>query len=78
DFIGAITARPPGERAAGTFAALAFGLQHGVKLLRVHDVPGTVDFLKVWNALQGDDEVPAGLRIAEDIRREPVAEDGLG
>ncbi len=78
DFIGALTGRSPGERAAGTFAALAFGLQHGAKLLRVHDVRGTVDFLKVWHALQGALPVPPDLRIAEEIRREPTAGDGLG
>jgi len=73
DFIGAITDRRPGERVGGTFAAIAFGLQCGAKLLRVHDVRGTVDFLKVWQALQGEDEVSAGLRIAEEVRREPPA-----
>ncbi len=71
DFIGAITGRAPGERAGGTFAALAFGLQSGAKLLRVHDVAGAVDFLKVWQALQGEDAVDHGLRIAEEVRREP-------
>jgi len=78
DFIGALTHRPPGERAAGTFAALAFGLEHGVKLLRVHDVRGTADFLKVWNALQGNEPVPSGLRIPDEIRRAPAAGDELG
>ena len=78
DFIGALTHRSPGERAAGTFAALAFGLEHGAKLLRVHDVRGTADFLKVWDALQGNEPVPAGLRISEEIRRAPAAGDELG
>lgn len=74
DFIGAITHRAPGERTAGTFAALACGLDGGARLLRVHDVAGTVDFLKVWQALRGEEEVPAELRIAEEIRREPPSE----
>lgn len=74
DFIGAITHRAPGERQAGTFAALACGLDQGARLLRVHDVEGTVDFLKVWQALRGEEEVPADLRIAEEIRREPPSE----
>lgn len=78
DFIGALTHRSPGDRAAGTFAALAFGLEHGAKLLRVHDVRGTADFLKVWQALRGEEQVPAGLRIPEEIRRTPAAGDGLG
>lgn len=77
DFIGAITHRPPSRRAGGTFAALAYGIEHGARLLRVHDVEGTVDFLRVWRALRGEEEVPAGLRIAEEIRREPPAETSL-
>ncbi|MGA7434959.1 MAG: dihydropteroate synthase [Solirubrobacterales bacterium] len=74
DFIGAITGRAPSERAAGTFAALACGLDQGAKLLRVHDVKGTVDFLKVWQSLRGEREVAADLRIADGIRREPPKE----
>lgn len=70
DFIGAITHRPPSQRAAGTFAALAAGLDMGARVLRVHDVRGTVDFLKVRAALAGEEAVPPGLRIAEEIRRE--------
>lgn len=73
DFIGALTGRAPGEREGGTFAALACGLDAGAKLLRVHDVKGTVDFLKVWAALRGAEAVPPGLRIDEEIRREPPA-----
>ena len=65
DFVGAITDRRPSERAAGTFAALAVGLDLGATVLRVHDVAGTVDFLKVRAALLGEEEVSAGLRIAE-------------
>lgn len=74
DFIGAITFRRPSERAAGTFAALAYGLDRGARLLRVHDVAGTVDFLKVRAALAGEDEVDPALRIDERVRREPPAE----
>jgi dihydropteroate synthase len=70
DFIGALTGRKPRERAAGTFAALASGLARGGRLLRVHDVEGTVDFLRVWEALEGDAEVPVDLRIGDDIRRD--------
>ena len=74
DFVGALTGRRPREREAGTFAALAAGLRRGGTLLRVHDVPGTVDFLRVWAALEGGAEVPAGLRIDETIRREATAD----
>ena len=71
DFIGAITHQPPSGRGAGTFAALAFGIEKGGRLLRVHDVAGTRDFLRVLEALQGETEVDPALRIAEEIRREP-------
>lgn len=74
DFVGAITHRRPSQRAAGTLGAIAVGLDLGGTILRVHDVPGTVDFLKVREALLGEAEVPADLRIAEEIRREPAAE----
>ncbi|MCB0858903.1 MAG: dihydropteroate synthase [Solirubrobacterales bacterium] len=71
DFIGAINHRRPSERGPGTFAALAFGLESGGRLLRVHDVAGTRDFVQVWQALRGEAEVDPGLRIADEIRREP-------
>lgn len=70
DFVGALTGRPPSERGAGTLAALASGLRRGGRLLRVHDVAATVDFLAVWEALEGGREVPADLRVGEEIRRE--------
>lgn len=74
DFIGAINHRRPSERGPGTFAALAHGLDCGGRLLRVHDVAGTRDFLDVRAALQGESEVDPSLRIAEEIRREPPRE----
>jgi dihydropteroate synthase len=77
DFIGALTGKPPREREAGTMAALATGLRRGAKLLRVHDVEATVDFLRVWAALEEGAEVSRDLRIDERIRREEVA-DPLG
>jgi dihydropteroate synthase len=78
DFVGAITGRRPSERTAGTLAAVAVGLELGATLLRVHDVAGTLDFLKVWLALKGEVEVDPGLRIDEDIRREAPADRPLG
>ncbi len=73
DFVGALTGRKPRERGAGTLAALAAGLRRGATLLRVHDVAATVDFLRVWEALEGEAEVPVDLRIDEAIRRERSA-----
>lgn len=74
DFVGALTGRRPREREAGTFAALAAGLRRGGTLLRVHDVPATVDFLRVWASLEEGVEVPVGLRIGDEIRREASAD----
>jgi dihydropteroate synthase len=74
DFVGALTGRRPREREAGTFAALAAGLRRGGTLLRVHDVPATVDFLRVWASLEEGVEVQEGLRIENAIRREASAD----
>jgi dihydropteroate synthase len=74
DFVGALTGRRPREREAGTFAAIAAGLRRGGTLLRVHDVPATVDFLRVWASLEEGVEVQAGLRIDHEIRREASAD----
>jgi dihydropteroate synthase len=56
--IGAITGRPPGERLAGTLAALGHGVRAGAAIVRVHDVGAAVDFLRVQRVLDGLDEVP--------------------
>jgi len=74
DFVGALTSRRPRDRDAGTFAALAAGLRRGARLLRVHDVAATVDFLRIWAALEEGEEVPVELRIPEEIRREAAAD----
>jgi dihydropteroate synthase len=70
DFIGALTHRPPRERLAGTLAAVAAGCDAGCAILRVHDVAPVVDYLKVRAALDGSVAVPAGLRLAHELRRE--------
>ncbi len=46
--LGAITGREVSERLAASVAAALAAVQHGAKLLRVHDVAATVDALKVW------------------------------
>jgi dihydropteroate synthase len=68
DFIGAITGRPPRARLGGTLAAVAFGVQAGVHLLRVHDVAEVADFLAVLAVLAGDAEVDPGLQLADSLR----------
>jgi dihydropteroate synthase len=57
DFVGALTARPPRERLAGTLAAVAHGLEAGAHVLRVHDIAAAADFLRVRGALRGDFEL---------------------
>ena len=75
DFVGALTARPPRERLAGTLAALGHGLDRGAQVLRVHDVAATRDFLTVRAALRGDLPVPDDLFLAEELRREPLPQE---
>lgn len=58
-FIGAITARPPAERLAGTLAAVAWATDAGAAILRVHDVAQVADFLAVKRVLDGLDAPPA-------------------
>ncbi len=71
--IGAITGRSvPAERAAGSVAAALIAVQHGAKLVRVHDVAATVDALAVWHAVDANrparrkDAGPAAPRWPDD------------
>jgi dihydropteroate synthase len=57
DFVGAITGRPPRERAAGTLAALGEGVDAGAHIVRVHDVAAARDFLAVRAVLRGEREL---------------------
>jgi dihydropteroate synthase len=70
DFVGAITARPPRERLPGTLAAVAFGVDAGAHVLRVHDVAAVSEFLAVRAALSGEADVDPGLRVADELRWE--------
>lgn len=54
-FIGGITGRKPTERLYGGLAALGKCLEGGVQFIRVHDVKETIDFIKVWRALEKED-----------------------
>ncbi len=72
DFVGAITGRRPRERGAGTLAALAWGLDAGGHVFRLHDVGAAADFIAVRDVLAGRREIAAGARLAEALRREPA------
>jgi len=52
-FIGHLTGRASGpDRRFGSLAAVAAAAQAGAAMVRVHDVRETVDFLKVWGAIE--------------------------
>jgi dihydropteroate synthase len=70
DFIGAITGRSPRDRLAGTLAAVGYGVDAGVHVIRVHDVRATADFLAVRAALRGEVDVDPAVRLADDLRHE--------
>ena len=51
-FIGRLSQNePPKERVAGSLAAALAGVAQGVQILRVHDVPETVQAVNVWRAI---------------------------
>jgi dihydropteroate synthase len=70
DFIGALTARAPRERLAGTLAAVAHGVDTGAHVFRVHDVAATADFLTVRSALAGAEVPERDLVLAEELKHE--------
>ncbi len=73
DFIGAITERPPRARLGGTLAAVAFGVDAGAHVLRVHDVAAVADFLAVRTVLSGETGLDPDLRLADALRWEQGA-----
>jgi dihydropteroate synthase len=51
--IGALSAEEPADRRlAGSIAFALKGAEQGIQLLRVHDVPETVQALRVWRGLR--------------------------
>jgi dihydropteroate synthase len=73
DFIGALTARAPRARLAGTLAALAHGVERGAHVFRVHDVAAAADFLAVRAALAGEIEPSRDLALSDEIRYDRLA-----
>ncbi|MDP2711598.1 MAG: dihydropteroate synthase [Solirubrobacteraceae bacterium] len=68
DFVGALTGRAPGDRLAGTLAAIGHGVDAGAHVLRVHDVAATADYLAVRAALHGAVAVDPALALDDAIR----------
>jgi dihydropteroate synthase len=70
DFVGALTGRPPAARDPGTLAAVGAAVRGGASIVRVHDVAGARDYLRVHDALAHG--VDAALELAPELRREAV------
>jgi dihydropteroate synthase len=70
DFVGALTERPPAERDPGTLAAVGAAVEGGARIIRVHDVMGARDYLRVQHALANGAD--ASLELAPNLRREAV------
>jgi dihydropteroate synthase len=51
-FIGSLLGRDAEERLAGSLATAAIGVWNGADILRVHDVPETLDVVKIVRAIQ--------------------------
>jgi len=52
-FLGALTRLPVGERQAASVVAGLVAVEHGARLLRVHDVAATVEALQVVASIRG-------------------------
>ena len=52
-FLGGLTGRPVGQRAAASVAASLAACVQGAGVVRVHDVGPMADAIKVWAALRG-------------------------
>jgi dihydropteroate synthase len=70
DFVGALTERPPAARDAGTLAAVGAAVRAGARIIRVHDVAGARDYLRVHDALT--DGADSTLELAPELKREAV------
>jgi len=59
--IGALSGEAPaGQRLAGSLALALKGMEQGVQLLRVHDVPETMQAIRVWRGLRDAALTPPG------------------
>ena len=56
---------------AGTLAALAYGMDLGAQIFRVHDVAAAADFLTVLRGAARRRGDPPELALADELRWEP-------
>ncbi|MEA2297747.1 MAG: dihydropteroate synthase [Solirubrobacteraceae bacterium] len=73
DFVGALTARRPADRLAGSLAALAHGLDMGAQIFRMHDIAAAADFIAVRAALRGELDLAAEAVLPDELRWQPPA-----
>ena len=52
--LGALTGQEVEQRLPASLAAVMIAVQRGASIMRVHDVRATVDALKIWNAVNGE------------------------
>jgi dihydropteroate synthase len=50
--LGKLTGKDTNERIAPSVAAAIMAADRGARIVRVHDVPETVDAFKLWGAIQ--------------------------
>ena len=53
-FIGDLLERPIDDRRSESLAAVAYGVSHGCRIVRVHDVAGSARVCRMVEALLGD------------------------
>jgi dihydropteroate synthase len=70
DFVGALTERRPADRDAGTLAAVGAAVRGGASIIRVHDVAGARDYLRVQDALTNGAD--SALELAAELKTEAV------
>jgi dihydropteroate synthase len=70
DFLGAILAKPPRGRDAGSLAALALLGAAGGNIARVHDVARSVDVVRTVEHLMGRQELAKSYLLPDELRHE--------
>ena len=71
--LGAITGQPVERRLAASLAGALAGVQMGATIVRVHDVPETVQALAVWTAI-GLPAAAGGFHIGDGHPGRPAKE----